>query len=64
VSPDDLKQARGKWALSQTKMAKVLGVHLRTYQGWEWGQFPMPLVAVYALDGLTKKKIKERLTDA
>ena len=46
---DTLKEERSKAKLSQSELAKALGVHWRTIQNWEKGS-SIPISAIPALD--------------
>lgn len=38
MTPEQIRQLRQKKGLTQAQMADELGVHLRTYQQWEYGR--------------------------
>lgn len=42
MTPSTLKTARQRLGLSQTALARELGLHLRTIAGYERGQNPVP----------------------
>ena len=50
---------RGLLGLSQTNLAKELGVTLRTVARWERGEFPIPRIAELALRNLFRETLKE-----
>jgi putative transcriptional regulator len=38
MTPAEIRAFRQRLGLTQTQMAERLGVHLRTYQQWEYGR--------------------------
>jgi DNA-binding transcriptional regulator YiaG len=38
MTPDNLKKIRLTWSLTQSQLSTLMGVPLRTYQGWEGGR--------------------------
>jgi transcriptional regulator with XRE-family HTH domain len=42
MTPDTLKTKRKGLGLSQTALARALGLHLRTIAGYELGHYPVP----------------------
>ena len=50
-----LKESRVKAKLSQTSLAKELGIHFRTVQNWEKGITPIPTSVYLALDKILNK---------
>jgi DNA-binding XRE family transcriptional regulator len=38
MTPTALKQLRQSWNLTQSALSTLMGVPLRTYQGWEGGR--------------------------
>jgi DNA-binding transcriptional regulator YiaG len=55
----EFRTLRGLIELSQAKLAKELGVTLRTVARWERGEFPIPRVAELALRNLFRESLKE-----
>lgn len=49
MTPATLKHARARLGLSQTGLARELGLHLRTIAGYERGQNPIPRVVSLAI---------------
>ena len=43
------RKLRNSIGLSQTKLAREMGVTLRTVSRWETGEFPIPRIAELAL---------------
>ena len=52
---ETLKESRVKAKLSQTSLAKELGIHFRTVQNWEKGITPIPTSVYLALDKILNK---------
>lgn len=48
MTATDLKQIRAAWKMNQAAFAELLGVNLRTYQGWEQGRAIPGAVAEHA----------------
>lgn len=48
-TPEEIKDARKWFAMTQTAFGKALGVSLRTVQGWERGETPAPAMLSLAL---------------
>jgi DNA-binding XRE family transcriptional regulator len=61
MTKKEFKMLRGLLDLSQTKLAKELGVTLRTVARWERGEFPIPRVAELALRNLFRESLKETI---
>ena len=59
MTKKEFRTLRGLIGLSQTKLAKELGVTLRTVARWERGEFPIPRVAELALRNLFRESLKE-----
>jgi putative transcriptional regulator len=57
----EFRTLRGLIELSQAKLAKELGVTLRTVARWERGEFPIPRVAELALRNLFRESLKETI---
>jgi len=38
MTPDEIRALRERLGLTQAEMGEKLGVHLRTYQQWEYGR--------------------------
>jgi DNA-binding transcriptional regulator YiaG len=57
----EFRKLRGLIALSQARLAKELGVTLRTVARWERGEFPIPRVAELALRNLFRESLKETI---
>lgn len=55
----EFKLLRGLIGLSQARLAKELGVTIRTITRWERGEFPIPRIAELALRNLFRESIKE-----
>ncbi|MFQ5545620.1 MAG: helix-turn-helix domain-containing protein [Acidiferrobacterales bacterium] len=49
------KMLRRSIGLSQTKLAREMGVTLRTVSRWERGNFPIPRLAELALKAIFKE---------
>jgi DNA-binding transcriptional regulator YiaG len=49
LTPTDIDAARVKLGKKQREMAQMLGVDLRTYQRWEYGERPISGPAVLLL---------------
>jgi DNA-binding transcriptional regulator YiaG len=43
MSPDTLKDIRKRCNLTQPMAAEIIGVTLRTYQRYEWGERAIPI---------------------
>lgn len=48
ITATELKQTRAAWKMSQAAFAKLLGVNLRTFQGYEQGRAIPGAVAKHA----------------
>ena len=59
MTKKEFKLLRGLIGVSQGKLAKELGVTLRTVARWERGEFPIPRVAELALRNLFRESLKE-----
>lgn len=57
----EFRTLRGLMELSQAKLAKELGVTLRTVARWEHGEFPIPRVAELAFRNLFRESLKETI---
>jgi transcriptional regulator with XRE-family HTH domain len=57
----EFRKFRGSIGLSQAKLAKELGVTLRTIARWERGEFLIPRVAELALRNLFRASLKETI---
>lgn len=55
----EFKLLRGLIGLSQGRLAKELGVAIRTITRWERGEFPVPRIAELALRNLFRESLKE-----
>jgi len=55
----EFKQLRQLIGLSQAKLAKEMGVTIRTITRWERGEFPIPRIAELALRSLFRETLKE-----
>jgi DNA-binding XRE family transcriptional regulator len=44
-TPEQVKEARAKAGLTQKKAGELVHAALKTWQHWEYGRYPMPLVA-------------------
>lgn len=55
----EFKLLRGLIGLSQGRLAKELGVTIRTITRWERGEFPVPRIAELALRNLFRESLKE-----
>lgn len=55
----EFKQLRQLIGVSQTKLAKEMGVTIRTITRWERGEFPIPRIADLALRNLFRETLKE-----
>jgi transcriptional regulator with XRE-family HTH domain len=55
VSAKEFKQKREEKGYSQTELAKLLRVTVRTISRWETGERAVPGIAFVALEGLKKK---------
>jgi transcriptional regulator with XRE-family HTH domain len=55
----EFKLLRGLIGLSQGRLAKELGVTIRTITRWERGEFPIPRIAELALRNLFRESRKE-----
>lgn len=60
MTPEALKELRRRLGLTQQGMADRLGVHLRTYQQWEYGR-RKPRAAAVRLIELTFPRTGEPL---
>jgi len=61
MTKKEFKTLRGLMKLSQAKLARELGVTLRTVARWELGEFPIPRVAELALRHLFRESLKETI---
>jgi len=59
MTKKEFKLLRGLIGLSQWKLAKEMGVTIRTITRWERGEFPIPRVAELALRNLFRETLKE-----
>jgi transcriptional regulator with XRE-family HTH domain len=57
----EFRTLRGLIKLSQAKLAKELGVTLRTVARWERGEFPIPRVTELAMRNLFRESLKETI---
>jgi len=61
MTGNDLRTYRHKLGLSQTELAKRLGIAMRTLQRWERSQ-TLPLHLAYAMLSLARESTTERET--
>src|SRR5687767_10741288 len=61
MTKKQFRMLRGLIGLSQAKLAKEMGVTLRTVARWELGEFPIPRVAELALRNLFRESLKETI---
>jgi transcriptional regulator with XRE-family HTH domain len=59
MTKKEFKQLRQVIGLSQAKLAKEMGVTIRTITRWERGEFPIPRIAELALRNLLRETLKE-----
>jgi transcriptional regulator with XRE-family HTH domain len=59
MTKKEFKLLRGLIGVSQGKLAKEMGVTIRTITRWERGEFPIPRVAELALRDLFRATLKE-----
>ncbi len=57
MTASELKEARLRLGLSQSKMADALATSVRTYQGWESGRYEIPGVVSLALQWVELAKL-------
>jgi putative transcriptional regulator len=58
VSPEQVRALRTRLGLTQAGMAARLGVHLRTYQQWEYGRRTPSAAARKLLEGVAREANK------
>lgn len=63
IDADALKQARVEWGLTQSAFAELLGVNLRTYQGYEQGR-AIPDVVRKHVETIRKLRLNESSANA
>jgi transcriptional regulator with XRE-family HTH domain len=56
MATEEFKKLRDRKGYSQTELAKLLRVTVRTISRWETGERKVPYIAILALQGLKKKK--------
>jgi transcriptional regulator with XRE-family HTH domain len=56
MAAEEFKKLRDRKGYSQTELAKLLKVTVRTISRWENGERTVPYIAILALQGLKKKK--------
>ena len=56
MTSDQLRDWRKRLAMSQRKAAEILGLHYRTIQGYEAGNFDVPRVVELACKALEAEK--------
>ncbi len=61
MTKKEFKAIRGRIEFSQARLAKELGVTLRTVARWERGEFPIPRVAELALRNLVRESLTETI---
>ncbi|OGQ80297.1 MAG: hypothetical protein A3F90_10655 [Deltaproteobacteria bacterium RIFCSPLOWO2_12_FULL_60_19] len=59
MTKKEFKLLRGLLGLSQGKLAKELGVTIRTITRWERGEFAIPRIAELAIRNLFRETLKE-----
>ena len=52
MTPDDLRARRLALGMSQSQLARALGIHVRTISKWERGVHTIPPHVALALDAL------------
>jgi DNA-binding transcriptional regulator YiaG len=64
MSPAEVKAWRTHWRISQTDLAKLLGVNIRTVAHWEAGTAPPPAYLDLALETLARRVAADMLQRA
>jgi transcriptional regulator with XRE-family HTH domain len=59
MTKKQFKLLRGLIGLNQGKLAKEMGVTIRTVLRWERGEFPIPRVAELAIRNLFRESLRE-----
>jgi DNA-binding transcriptional regulator YiaG len=54
VTPEEVREYRARYGLSQPELARLLGLAERTVRAWERGEWPVPQVAVLAMRELAR----------
>jgi DNA-binding transcriptional regulator YiaG len=54
MTPDEVREFRARYGLSQPELARLLGLADRTIRAWERGEWPVPQVAALAMRELAR----------
>lgn len=60
ITPTELKARRAALGLSQSELAALLPINLRTYQAWEAGRYDPPSLLHRALKSIEQEAPKKK----
>jgi len=64
MTSNELKAWRAHWRISQSELAKLLGINIRTVAHWEAGTSPTPPYLDLALETLARRTAADLLERA